>query len=130
MPRARSNQLEKLRKYTKDDIVDAIGGLYNADTLVDDIIARIEYNGVKRLLVESEQASKAESAALGKYLAWRTEMAEKYGDGKHVKLCALPSEAIHRGAMLEDKYNKAKKKTQALDRRVDKIMKLSAEDES
>lgn len=124
MPRASSNRLEKLRKYNKDDIVDAIGGLYNADTLVDDIIARIEHNVVNRLLVESEQAYKDENAALDDLLAWRTEMLKKYGDVPHVKDTATSAE-LHRGAMLEAKYIKAQKETQALDRRVDKIMGLS-----
>ena len=128
MSRTQSELLKKLSKYSKEDILKALGRQYNIDYIICGMINDLESMEMNAAFEKHDKAFNDSIAARLLYLDWKKEMCVKYGNGKTVKLSDIPKEEITRGAELERALIKATKTEQRLERKVDKLLKL--EDQS
>ena len=108
----------KLAKFSKQDIIDAIGRLYQADYIASQIVDDLEEREREKLFSEHDAALKKVTDARMAFLLWKKEVAETYGDGKNAKLIDVPPAEIMRGAALEKELNEAVKKEQRLDKKI------------
>ncbi len=114
--------LQSLKAYTKDEIIEAITNLFNADRLSKDILYICKQKRYYKFSAERDKALAAEISARNKYCEWLKEMCVNYGDGKKVKISKLPMEEMIYGAKLEKALKTAKKKQERLDKKVDEIL--------
>lgn len=122
--RANKTELQKLKAYTKDDIIEALGRCYQSDYIVSQILGELEEIKVQNALKEHEKAIDTLNSARTAYMSWRTEMCVKYGDGKTVKIANIPPDEISRGVLLEKALNTATERECKISREVDKILKV------
>lgn len=122
--RANKTELQKLKAYSKDDIIEALGRCYQSDFIVSQILGELEEIKVQNALKEHEKAIDTLNSARTAYVSWRTEMCVKYGDGKTVKIANIPPFEIAKGAKLEKALNTATEREQKISRKVDKILKV------
>ena len=116
--------LKELSKYSKEDIIEALGRQYQADFIISGIVDDLEYIASKRLLDEHGKAIKAREDAFGAYADWRNQMCIAYGDGKSVKLTNIPPKEITKGAALERALKSATEAEQKLDKKISKMLKV------
>lgn len=98
---AKLELLKKLSKYSKEDIIKALGQQCQADFVIRVILNELEYIASKRVLDNHDKAIKAHEDAFEAYIEWKNQMCIAYGDGKSVKLTNIPLEEITKGAALE-----------------------------
>lgn len=122
--RANKTELQKLKAYTKDDIIEALGRCYQSDYIVSQILGELEERKAQNALKEHEKAIDTLNSARTAYTSWRTEMCAKYGDGKTVKIANIPPDEITRGVFLEKALNTATERECKISREVDKILKV------
>ena len=84
--------LQSLKAYTKDEIIDAIGNHFNADKLSKDILYICKQKRDCKIFAEHGKALNAEISARNEYCEWLKETCVKYGDGEKVE--TAKSEAI------------------------------------
>lgn len=124
MSRATKENLKKLAKYPKNEIIEALGNQYDSDFIVSHMIMELENKETQKALDEHKKAIIAENEAIEAYFSWMDEMCVKYGDGKKVNILALPQEEISHGAKLETAIKKATETERKLDAKVIKLLKL------
>ena len=124
MSRAKPELLKKLAKYSKEDIIEAIGKQYQADFIISGIINDLEHRASQKVLDDHGKALDALIAAREAFSKWRNEMCARYGDGKSVKLADIPPEEISKGATLEKALKEATETEQRLDKKVNRMLKI------
>lgn len=117
-------ELQKLKVYSKDAIIEALGHCYQSDYIVSEIIGELEERKVQNALKEHEKAIDTLNTARKAYMNWRSDMCVKYGDEKTVKIVNIPSEEITKGARLEKALNTATESERKISKEVDKILKV------
>lgn len=121
---AKLELLKKLSKYSKEDIIKALGQQCQADFVIRVILNELEYIASKRVLDDHDKAIKAHKDAFEVYIEWQNRMCIAYGDGKSVKLTDIPSEEITKGAALERALKSAAEAEQKLDKKISKMLKV------
>lgn len=116
--------MQKLKAYSKGDIIEALGDCYQSDCIVSAILGELEERKVQNALKEHEKAIDTLNSARMAYMSWRTDMCAKYGDGKTVKIANIPPDEISRGAFLEKALNTATERERKVSKEVDKILKV------
>ena len=115
MSRADAKLVAKLKKYSKEQIIEALANQFNGDYYIKGLLNHLEYEESDRLLKEHRKAIEVEAAARGEFSEFIKEAAAKYGDGKSFKISALPPAEYATGVLLEKavkKSSKTKPKTQ------------------
>lgn len=120
---AKLELLKKLSKYSKEDIIKALGQQCQADFVIKVILNELEYIASKRVLDNHDKAIKAHEDAFRAYIEWKNRMCIAYGDGKSVKLTNIPLEEITKGAALE----RALKSTAEVEQKLDKKISFGKE---
>lgn len=82
MSRTVKENLIKLSKYSKKDIIEALGNQCVSNFIVANMVSELENKEAHKAIDEHEKAFRAESEAIEAYCAWMDEMCVKYGDGK------------------------------------------------
>lgn len=121
---AKLELLKKLSKYSKEDIIKALGQQCQADFVIRVILDELEYIASKRVLDNHDKAIKAHKDAFVAYIEWKNQMCIAYGDGKSVKLTDIPPEEITKGAALERALKSAAEAEQKLDKKISKMLKV------
>lgn len=124
MSRAVKENLIKLSKYSKKDIIEALGNQYDSDFIVSRMVMEIENKETQKAIGEHEKALSAESEAIEAYYSWLDEMCDKYGYNGKVTLLSLPEHELARGAKLETALKKATETERKLDKKVNRVLKL------
>lgn len=124
MSRADPKLVAKLKKYSKDQIIEALANQFNADYYIHGLLNHLEDKESDRLLKEHREAIEAEATARKAFSEFIREAAAKYGDGKTFKIGALPPAEYARGAALEKAVKEAEAKERMLDKNVSKMLKL------
>lgn len=124
MARTKKEALEELAKYSKEEIIEAIGRSYLPTWDIDTLLIDLNYIRQTKAIDEHQKAAADASAALTAYIEWQKEVVTKYGDGKTVYLKQLPASEIKRGTELEKAYDAANKKEKRLDNKVKKLLNL------
>lgn len=124
MSREKPELLKKLSKYSKEDIIEALGKQYQADFIISGIINDLEQKDSQKTLDDHSKALDALISAREAFLKWRKEMCVRYGDGKTVKLSNIPQEEIKKGAVLERALQEATETEQRLDKKVNRMLKI------
>lgn len=94
MSREKPELLKKLSKYSKEDIIEALGKQYQADFIISGIINDLEQKASQKTLDDHSKALDALISAREAFLKWRKEICVRYGDGKTVKLSNIHPEEI------------------------------------
>lgn len=121
--RASKNKLQKLKKYSKDEIIAALGHSFMSEHIISDMLFELEEKAFNTALDAHKKALSDLVSAKKKVIDWRKKMCEKYGDGKTVKLSDVPSADISQGAELERVLKAVIEKEQKLDKQVNKFFK-------
>lgn len=121
--RASKNKLQKLKKYSKDEIIAALGHSFMSEHIVSDMLFELEKKAFNTAFDAHKKAISALDTAEKRLIDWHKKMCEKYGDGKTVKLSDVPSADISQGAELERVLKAAIEKEQKLDKQVNKFFK-------
>lgn len=116
MKNAKLELLKKISKYSKEDIIEALGRQCQADFIIRGILNDLEYIASKRVFDDYDKAIKEHKDAFEAYIEWKNQMCIAYGDGKSVKLTNIPPEEITKGAALE----RALKSTTEAEQKIDK----------
>lgn len=124
MNRISEENLKKLAKYPKSEIIKVLGKQYQSERIVSRMLAELEDNAFKKVLNEQKTAMSTENKASKAYTDWLKEMCLKYGDGKTVKISMLPQSEINRGANLETILQKATENTKRLDKKLNKLLNI------
>lgn len=124
MSRAKPELIKKLAKYSKEDIIEALGKQYQADFIISGIINDLDHRASQKVLDDHGKALDALVAAREAFSKWRNEMCVRYGDGKSVKLADIPPEEISKGAALEKALKEATETEQRLDKKVNRMLKI------
>lgn len=124
MSRADHKLVAKLKKYSKDQIIDALANQFNADYYIRGLLNHLEEQESDKLLKEHREAIEAEAKARKAFSEFIKEAAAKYGDGKSFKIGALPPAEYARGRALEKAVKEAEAKERMLDKKVTKMLKL------
>ena len=114
----------KLKKYTKDQIIDALASQINADYNTGRLLNHLEEKESDKLLKEHREAIEAEEKARHLYLLFLREMAAKYGDGKSFRIMKLSRAEYERGILLEKAIKEAEARECTLDKKVTKMLNL------
>lgn len=122
MSKASKSQIQQLKKYTKDDIIDAISREWNGEYFIESMLMYLDNKKIDAAFAENEKAIKAENDAMKAYLAWKSEMVRRFGDGNSVKIGAIPAAEIQRGDKLVQIWDDARKKLEGAEGRVQKLM--------
>lgn len=121
---AKLELLKKLSKYSKEDIIKALGQQCQADFVIKAILNELEYIASKRVLDNHDKAIKAHEDALIAYIEWKNQMCIAYGDGKSVKLTNIPLEEITKGAALERALKSTAEAEQKIDKKISKMLNV------
>lgn len=124
MSRADPKLVAQLKKYSKNQIVDALANQFNADYYIKGLLNHLEEKETDRLLKEHREAIEAETNARKALSDFIEESATKYGDGISFKIGALPPAEYEKGAALEKAVREAEAKEHMLDKKVTKMLKL------
>lgn len=124
MSREKPELLKKLSKYSKEDIIEALGKQYKADFIISGIINDLEQKASQKALDDHSKALDALISAREAFLKWRKEMCVRYGNGKTVKRSNIPQEEIKKGAVLERALQEATETEQRLDKKVNRMLKI------
>lgn len=124
MSREKPELLKKLSKYSKEDIIEALGKQYQADFIISGIINDLEQKASQKTLDDHSKALDALISAREAFLKWRKEICVRYGDGKTVKLSNIPPEEISKGVVLERALQEATETEQRLDKKVNRMLKI------
>lgn len=122
MARLKPERLKQLEKYTKAEIIEAIGRNFSAGYIVEDLLNDLELQHMKKLLDDEREADRIHTEKMNAVLAWRNEMCKKYGNGEHVNMSALPLEEIKRGMKIEQEYLAATATVEKIEKRIKKAM--------
>lgn len=114
----------KLKKYTKDQIIDALTNQINADYNIGRLLNHLEEKEGDKLLEEHREAIGAEQKARHIYSLFLGEMAAKYGDGKSFRIMQLSRAEYERGISLEKAIKEAEARERMLDKKVTKMLNL------
>ena len=114
----------KLKKYTKDQIIDALTNQINADYNIGRLLNHLEEKEGDKLLEEHKEAIGAEQKARHIYALFLREMAAKYGDGKSFRIMKLSRAEYERGISLEKAIKEAEARERMLDKKVTKMLNL------
>ena len=120
-------RLKELEKYTKAEIIEAIGNHYRAADIVNELLRDLQNTKMQKVFRIQRMAERISMEKFEALLAWRHEMCEKYGDGKTVRLLDVPPEEIERGAKLEKEYAAARETVEKAEKRINKAMEGSNE---
>lgn len=129
MLRMNPKKLKELEKYTKAEIIEAIGRNFNAGYIVDDLLNDLKNRKTQQLLDDEREADRLGTEKLKALLAWRNEMCQKYGNGSNVRLSDIPPEEIQRGAKFEREYEAAVEAVDKLEKRIKKAMEEKKEND-
>lgn len=116
--------VKKLKRYSKDQIIDALSNQFNADYYIRGLLNHLEEQESDKLLKEHHEAIEAEARARKMFSDFLGEMCAKYGNGNTFKINALSPAEYARGAVLEEAIKAAEKKERMLDKKVTKMLKL------
>lgn len=105
--KAKREDIQKLKTYSKDEIIDAIDVCWNSNTIIREILDNIEYAKRDRVFKEHDKALAECKSTSQKYCEWLSELSVKYGDGKNIKIADIPMEELKIGAKLEKAMNAA-----------------------
>lgn len=111
-----------MRAYTKEEIIEAIGGIWCFDDIVGRILRVLEESKLNKIRAEHKEALKKAIAARTKFSEWINDMYIKYGDGDTVKFARVPLEELKHGAELEKAMKIAEKEERKLGREFDKLL--------
>ena len=114
----------KLKKYTKDQIIDALANQIIADYNIGRLLNRLEEKESNKLLEEHREAIEAEQKARHIYALFLREMAAKHGDGKSFSIMELSHAEYERGISLEKAIKEAEARERMLDKKVTKMLNL------
>lgn len=114
----------KNAKYSKEDIIEALGRQCQADFIIRGILNDLEYIASKRVFDDYDKAIKEHKDAFEAYIEWKNQMCIAYGDGKSVKLTNIPPEEITKGAALERTLKSAAEAEQKLDKKISKMLNV------
>lgn len=121
---AKLELLKKLSKYSKEDIIEALGQQCQADFIIRGILNDLEYIASKRVFDDYDKAIKEHKDAFESYIEWKNQMCIAYGDGKSIKLTNIPLEEITKGAALERALKSAAEAEQKLDKKISKMLNV------
>ena len=121
---AKLELLKKLSKYSKEDIIEALGRQCQADFIINGILNDLEYIASKRVFDDYDKAIKVHKDAFEAYIEWKNQMCIAYGDGKSVKLTNIPPEEIAKGATLERTLKSTAEAEQKFDKKISKMLKV------
>lgn len=124
MTEERRDHLKEIAKYSKEEIIEALGRQVIPLVVLDNLLGDLEHLRIRKAIDEHKKAFEAEQAAFDAYMAWRKEKVAKYGDGKIVTLSNIPRAEITRGAALEKAWNAAREKERKTNAKVEKLLKL------
>lgn len=124
MKNAKLELLKKLSKYSKEDIIEALGRQCQADFIIRGILDDLEYIASKRVFDDYDKAIKEHKDAFEAYIEWKNQMCIAYGDGKSVKLTNIPPEEITKGAALERALKSTAEAEQKLDKKISKMLNV------
>lgn len=124
MSRADPKLVAKLKKYSKEQIIEALANQYNADYFISGVVNFVEEQQSNRLLKEHSEAIELYTTAQRAYSDFIREMAQKYGDGKTFKISALSPAEYAKGVSLEKIVKEAATRESELDKKVTKMLKL------
>ena len=91
---------DKLSKYPKSDIIDAIFDEFNADRIVSNMLFKLRDRSFKRSLQKEKDAFSSYEDARSAYAKWFDEMMKKYGEGGKINLDKLTDQEISKGSNL------------------------------
>lgn len=98
-------------KYTKEEIVKGLellcGNYYLYGNLLRNLQAAIEMEHRNNIHIKASEAMNKSVSAMNALQEWKKQMIAMYGDGKTVKLAAIPYNEIQRGAELETAFKEA-----------------------
>ena len=124
MSKAKPELLKKLSKYSKEEIIQAIGQQWDGEYFIKGVLVDLEEKARDKVFKDHDKALKNLIAAREAYIKWKNEICAKHGDGKTVKLSAIPQEEIIHGANLEKALIEATETEQRLSNKIDKLLKL------
>lgn len=124
MKNAKLELLKKISKYSKEDIIEALGRQCQADFIIRGILNDLEYIASKRVFDDYDKAIKEHKDAFEAYIEWKNQMCIAYGDGKSVKLTNIPPEEITKGAALERALKSTAEAEQKLDKKISKMLNV------
>nr|DAU53242.1 MAG TPA: hypothetical protein [Caudoviricetes sp.] len=113
-----------LSKYSKEDIIEALGRQCQADFIIRGILNDLEYIASKRVFDDYDKAIKEHKDAFEAYIEWKNQMCIAYGDGKSVKLTNIPPEEITKGAALERALKSTAEAEQKIDKKISKMLNV------
>lgn len=113
---------QRLRKFSKEQIIGAITESYQASFYLESLISNLEYRSQQDLLAKHSSAIDIERQAAGACMDWRREMCDKYGHGGQCNLKDIPPDEIQKGAKLEREWKAALEKERSLDKQVNKML--------
>lgn len=122
--RTKLELLKKLSKYSKEDIIEALGQQCQADFIIRGILNNLEYIASKRVFDDYDKAIKEHKDAFKAYMEWRKQICIAYGDGESIKLTNIPPEEITKGAALERTLKSAAEAEQKLDKKISKMLNV------
>lgn len=73
MPRLKPEKLKELEKYTKAEIIEAIGRNFSAGYIVEDLLLDLKTIQMKKNLSDEREADRIRTEKLEAMLAWRKE---------------------------------------------------------
>ena len=114
--------LQKIRAYTKEEIIEAVGNYWYSDVFVRQILRVLEEIKLNKMRAKRKESLKKATAARTEYLKWMRDVRIKYGDGDTVKLTRIPLEELKHGAELEKALDIAEKEERKLGREFDKLL--------
>ena len=124
MKNAKLELLKKISKYSKEDIIEALGRQCQADFIIRGILNDLEYIALKRVFDDYDKAIKEHKDAFEAYIEWKNQMCIAYGDGKSVKLTNIPPEEITKGAALERALKSTAEAEQKIDKKISKMLNV------
>ncbi len=124
MKNAKLELLKKFSKYSKEDIIEALGRQCQADFIIRGILNDLEYIASKRVFDDYDKAIKEHKDAFEAYIEWKNQMCIAYGDGKSVKLTNIPPEEITKGAALERALKSTTEAEQKIDKKISKMLNV------
>ena len=124
MKNAKLELLKKISKYSKEDIIEALGRQCQADFIIRGILNDLEYIASKRVFDDYDKAIKEHKDAFEAYIEWKNQMCIAYGDGKSVKLTNIPPEEITKGATLERALKSTAESEQKIDKKISKMLNV------
>lgn len=114
--------VQRLRKFSKEQIIGAILESYPGSLYLERLINNLEYRNKQDLLAKHSAAIDAERQAAGAYMDWRREMYDKYRCGGRNRLKDIPADEIKKGEKLKREWREAVEKECSLDKQVNKML--------